>query len=723
MFGLKDISVDFLAHNIFLILLALLLLVVLAIYLYVKTNPPLPRYLRIILAALRIVAVLVIVLALLKPVIKFSREFTRPPKVSLLLDVSSSMNKIEQKKSREDRLDSLLATGDFNQFKQKVALKSYYFGGNISPVKNKVDREKTALGDVVDQLEKDELIQPSDYWLLLSDGRSNSGRDPKVMAQKLSAPVMTIDMASGGGNFDIGISDINYNSVMFAGKPTEIKVKLNWHQTPNGTYAINLLDSNKIVTKTKFKISQPEGIGEALLKYIPSKPGQKILKVSIPFQTNEENKANNHRSFSVKVLKSRLLVLLVTDKPDYEVGFLKRFFDNSERYQVDLKVNGKKAGNLFGQFPSQQTELNRYDLVIFYDPNPRVFEKNKKIIQSYLSDRGGAVWVMMGEQFGKVGSQAWLNKILPFYSSSTRNAVFTDFHGQPTEGNLFHPAIRLADNQTAIRKVWSELPPFQVLVKCDKIAPDAVILANADLPWQGETKLPILGYKRFGAGKVFASAALPFWKWSFINLGLGEDNSSYGKFINGVSSWLTVSDDLDPIRIVPDKKIYRRGETIRFQGFAFDLGYRPLPDVVGTVKLKDSTGNVIYDTDLNPVGEGKYGATFYNVPSGTYSYVAVFKKGDKILKQNIGNIKVESFSLEEFDQSGDPSNLVALSHFSGGKYFSYKKFYDALRAINTTPVKVKINRELMLWDKYWLLIIFIVALSSEWLLRKINQLI
>jgi len=723
MFGLKEISLNLLSGEQPLVWIALLILVGLGIYLYTRTNPPLPKYLRIILGCLRIIAILALIVALLEPVVSYTREFQRPKRVTVLLDQSASMDKVELKKARSARRDSLLSSSGFAQLKTQADLSTYYFGGNLAATTDKIDREKTSLGNAIYDLEKRELAAPADYWLLISDGKSNSGRDPLKAARASTAPIVTVDISSDVGNFDIGIGDVQFNPVMFVGQPSEIKLKLNWHHAKGKTVAIELVDSNKVTTQATFPINQDEGIGDVTLKYLPTSPGQKILHINIPALEHEENTGNNHRSFSVKVLKSRLMTLMVADHPDYEVGFLKRFLDHTDKYDVKLIVTGKPAGNLAGKFPTKQAELNRYDLVILYDPDPAELEPEKDIIKSYLADKGGAVWVFLGKQYCDRGPVDWFNRLLPFSQLHKQSLLTRSFRAEPSEGNLFHPSVRLADNQTSIRQVWSQLPPFQSLVLCNAIDPSATVLAYASISTSDENKIPVLGYRRFGPGKLFASTALPFWTWGFVNMGFGEDASNYGKFVEGTASWLTVSDDLDPMRIVPEREVYHRGENVSFDGFAFDQGFRPIPGVTGTVKLQSATGSEQYETDLIAQGEGKYRANLNNVAPGEYTFSGNFQKDGQVLKKASGKLVVEAFSLEEFDQSGDPTNLQAIARLSGGSYFSFRDFDKALATINSEPVKVNETSELVVWNKPWLLLIFIIAISGEWLVRKVNQLL
>lgn len=722
MLGVEELSISFLTDSPILVLLALIVLVALSLYLYRRTNPPLPLYLRIILGGLRTVALLALFLALFEPVLSYTREFVRERRVSVLVDESLSMAKVEDGLSRRQRTDSLLSGLAFENLNRRANVATYFFGGNLGEAPQEVDSARTAIGDALYDLDKMRMAAPDDYWLLLSDGNSNSGRGPVDAAALLTTPVIAVDLSGGEAGFDVGVEDLEFNPVVFAGRPTEIRVRLNWRNAGGRTVTVGLEDSVRTVAQEELSITQEEGIGEVTLRYTPAEPGQKLMKITVPPQDGEETTGNNERSFSVKVLKSRLQILLVAERPDYEVGFMRRLLSQSDKYEITLIATGSNAGNLGGRLPTQQTELNRYDLIILYDPDPAGLGNRSDIFRSYLAERGGAVWVLMGPLFSRGGPAEWFNELLPFYPSGQNRHQWTQFRADPLESHLFHPAIRLADNQSAIREVWSTLPPFESLVRCDAENPNAVILAAASVRGP-ESAYPAMGYLRHGPGKVFATAVLPFWPWGFVNLGFGEDDSHYRDFIEGTVGWLTVRDDFEPIRVRPEKDVFTRGEPVVFNGFAYDLGYRPIPGAGGSVRLSGGPGEEQYETDLTGDGDGTFQAALRNLPPGTYQYEAVIEKEGRRLKTDRGSILVETFSLEEFDRSGDPATLAAVARATGGNYYTYREFDEAVERLDLETVSVRRKEEIVFWNKLWLLLVVIGALSAEWVLRKANQLV
>jgi hypothetical protein len=723
MFGVKDISIDLLTDNPAMIFLTLAALVALAVFLYRRTNPPLPAHLRMILFACRTIAVLALAAALLEPVISYSREFERRRRVSVLVDASSSMDTRDEHSNRRARVDSLLSSDSFERLKSSVDTRSYYFGDNLVETRRNVSPDKTALGEAVYELEQAEMVEPPDYRLLLSDGNSNSGRSATDVVDASSVPIVAVNVAADAGSFDVALADVRFNTVVFVGQPTEIEVKLSWHNAEGISPRVQLVEEDEVIAESGLTIDQETGFGEVRLRYVPATPGQHLLQVRVPALDNETILTNNRRTIAVKALKSRISVLLVSERPDHELGFLKRYLAQSDKYEAELRVIGDRAGNLTGRFPDRRTEINRYDLVVLHDVDPHLLSGREDIINSYIADKGGAVWVFMGERLAASGPVPWFDKLLPFHQSRGRPVEYREFRGQPAEGELFHPAVRLADSRIGVRETWASLPPFRSLVVCDVIAPDAVVLAYAEVSGFAGMRPPILGYRRHGAGKLIAVAAGPMWHWSFVSLGFGDESGSYGRFLEGVISWLTVREDFDPVNIAPVKEVFNRAEEVRFDAVAFDQGFRPIPGVIGMVEVQGKTETDKFHADLTGAGNGRYFAEFTQLPPGEYSWTGRLETEGRLLKENSGMFQVETFSLEEFDASPDPSALMAISKLSGGDYFTYAAFDDALAAIGTEPVRESVSSEFSVWGRFWLLVVFILALAAEWVLRKINNLL
>lgn len=722
MFGFESLSIDFLADRQWLIWLSLIGLAGLTFWLYRHTNPPVKPYLKVILAGLRFLSILALVGVLLEPVVSFSREYKRKPKLVVLTDQSGSMDRVEEGKSRSARIDSLYSSASFSKLRDQVELEFYRFAGELEIEPNQLRTDRTALGGALEELNRRLLPDPADYWLLVTDGNSNWGPEPISVVQGLDQPIMTIDAAIVPALFDIGIEKIEHNQVLFAGQRAEIEVKLGWHHASDKSVSVQLTNGGNLLDEQRLNIQQETGFGVIKLGFIPTKPGRQMLSIKLR-SVGDSDEANNSRAIAVKVLKSKLSILMVSQKPDYELSFLKRFLQRSSKYDIDLRVLNPSAGNLAGQFPTRQAELNRFDLLILHDVDPRLIGGTSELIQSYLRDKGGAIWVQIGQSMAEAGTPAWLGELMPFYQSRSQGAQFREFHGEPSEDQLFHPVVRLADSRSGIRQAWSEVPPFQMMVPSDRVDPEATILVSAPGSGRGVERVPVIGFKRTGPGKLVASSASPFWKWEFYSDRFGGDDRKYALFVEGMISWLTIPEDYDPVRVTPAKEIFTRGEEVSFEGIAYDQGYRAINGVNILVKIiNDSTGEA-FETDLLEIKEGAYEGSLSSVPSGTYRFSGRVEKEGRLLKESKGLIRVEKFSVEEYDQDGKPELLKQLARKTGGKYIRVDQFDELISEIDLTLIEESQTGEASLWNNFWLLVIFVSSLALEWIVRKINHLL
>ncbi|MCP4705831.1 MAG: hypothetical protein GY865_14625, partial [candidate division Zixibacteria bacterium] len=513
-----------------------------------------------------------------------------------------------------------------------------------------------------------------------------------------------------------------YNDVIYAGKPTELTVGLEWSGMNNEQIVIKIKNGNKTIQSKTITLPPGNLKDNINLKFTPEKIGRQTLEISVSETPNELSQKNNKRLFSVMVLKSKLNVLLVADKLDWEYSFLKRFLNKSESIELTTVVYKENGEYLTGRFPAQQQELNRYDLLILYDMADNILKSKIGLIESFLIDNGGGLLTLLGDNYLKSSFPRSVDNFLPFVSTKRKpEMIYFTFNGQPNENFLFHPAVRISDNRRSIRQAWSDLPNFETIVPLDSITPNSEIYITAGINNLGEN-IPVLGFRNFGPGKVIATSAAPFWHWAFLGYGFGEDAEKYQLFFDGIINWLSLQEDSDPIRIVPDKNIFSRGETIGFNASVYDLGFRPIRGATGDIRLVDEINDTTV-IQLIENKEGNYRAEIDLLPPGKYDYIGLIEKDGRILKETRSQIAVETFSIEEYQRKPDFDLLFSISQKTGGQFYKLDNIDSLYNNLNTDIILESQKTEIILWNKFWLLAIFILALGVEWLLRKKYQLI
>ena len=722
MFGITDFSFNILTGYPFVTILFFMFLALLAVYLYRRTNPPLSAGKRLLLVSLRMIAVIALFLALLEPVVSYNREYDRKPHISVLVDRSGSMTVDDNGSTREQSVDSILNSPGFSEFLDNFDITLTEFASGIISDKDSANINLTALGEVLNAQSQSELGGDADYWLLFSDGISNSGVSPATVAERLNVPIYTVGIGLEEEQRDLALKSIEHNDLIFAGKPAEITIGLEWAGMNNDHAKISIFSDNKRLTEETTVLSSGQLQKELKLKFIPEKPGRQTFRIEAAEIDGEASIDNNSRSFAVTVLKSKLKVLLVSEKLDWEYSFLNRFLLRAENIDHTPVVFKKGGGYLTGPFPERQTELNRYDLIILYDVSARSLSSRSELFHSFLADKGGGILAFLGRNYVSSGHPRWIDEFLPFAAVTTRRDILNvRVNGEPSENLLFHPAVRIADSRAAIRARWQELPPFETITLVDSIMPNSDILVQADIG--SRISMPVLGYRHFGAGKVLAITAAPFWHWSFLGYGFGEEPTEYPTFFDGVINWLALKEDFDPIRIVPDQSVYNRGEPVGFGAFVYDLGFRPIEGAAGYVSLVNTEKSDSALAQWVDLGEGQYDVDFGNISPGNYNYYGVVKKDGQTLREAEGQIMVESYYIEDFRHKPDFGTLEAVSRYTGGEFGRVSEADKIFGLMDPTIIRESNRVEIVIWNKIWLLVIFIAALGIEWVLRKNFQLV
>jgi len=287
MFGITDFSFNILSGYPFVTILFFIFLALLAVYLYRRTNPPLSTGKRLLLVSLRMIAVIVLFLALLEPVVSYNREFERKPRVTVLADRSGSMSINENGATREQRVDSILNSAGFSSFSDNFEIKLAEFESGLINDNDSTDKNMTPLGEVLKAQSQDELGHDAEYWLLLSDGISNSGVSPGTVAERLNVPIFTLGIGSEEEQRDLSIKSIEHNDLIFAGKPAEVTVGLEWAGMKNDQAKISIISGEKKLADETTMLSSGQMQKEFKLEFIPERPGRQTIKMPASGIDNE----------------------------------------------------------------------------------------------------------------------------------------------------------------------------------------------------------------------------------------------------------------------------------------------------------------------------------------------------------------------------------------------------------------------------------------------------
>ncbi len=461
-----------------LIALAALVIVGLTLWAYRKRLRGTTGRWRWVALGLRLAAVLLCVLAALRPSMLILRKLKQTATVVFLTDVSKSMS-LGGEAAGQTRYQAARNTLEQGMEAVKslgpdTVAKSLIFSSSVreDPPDQKVDPEGriTALGDALEDTLKRFSGSKILRIVLLSDGASNSGRDPRSVAQLLRSqqvPVVTVGFGSetvGSTSRDIGVREMLAGPIVYAKTELEVKGMLTVRGYTNETLDLELLVEGHTLPVAQTKVKVPEGVTEIPfrgLKWTPEVPGEKKVTVRVAPRPDELVKANNEYSTFVTVLKGGINVLYVQGPSSpWEKKFLARALDASDKIQLTLQVLFEPAGRDF----DAELRPGKFDVFILGDlPADFLTREQQRLLADAV--RKGAGLMMLGgrSSFGAGGwARTELADLLPVEIHPGDGQLEPDsgLKVVPNILGLDSYVLRLAPTRAESQKIWSELPPI-----------------------------------------------------------------------------------------------------------------------------------------------------------------------------------------------------------------------------------------------------------------------
>ncbi len=729
MLGISQLLLNLQAKHLELVIGLFALALLLAILTYGRTFPPLSRRKKVFLLGTRILALFSLFLVLSEPALTIARKVSQKPVVALLLDLSGSMNIEGPDAKRIEELESLLKEHTFEQISSQAELQAFGFADSIIEL-NIEDELPDSLGNATAIGEAMELVKEKlkgrnlRGMVILSDGANNLGEDPVLIAKSLNIPIYTCGLGEYIPPKDISIERIIHNDIGYVGDRIPIQVDVSQTGFDNLKIQVSIKEEKKTLTQQNLTLNRSGAIYPIQLAITPQKAGLHRYRLTIPVLKDEKVKGNNQRWFTIKVLKSKIKVLLIAGSLNWEYTFLKRTLQKDKNVEVEPFVYGNKGQPLVGRFPQGEGQFGAFDVLIFVDPPKFILADHKKEIEDFVFNQGGSALFLLGKEFMDTYGFLETSSLLPFHSSG-RNITFSsaNLNLKLTEEGRLHPVTRLVENLEENDRIWSDLPPFLGVAILGLVTEDATVLASFQNPLKPKARSPGIVVRNYGKGKVMATTATPFWRWDFLLWGIGESNQIYQRFWNNAIRWLVVREDLDLINLFTDKRIYKGGESITLHAKIFDQNYQKIKDASVVVKIQ---GEALSDSEmislnLNELGE--YTATLGAVPPGKYWFEGKVFRDERQIGSKKGEFLVEEYSVEDSDLKTDFDLLKRIAEVSGGKYYENKQISHLIDDINLVEKEKQKKKDVPLWNHPLLLAIFVICLSIEWAIRKRSQLL
>lgn len=728
----------------------ILLLIVLVLRLYPRRIRHLSQAHQRWLIGLRLLAAILLGLAMLRPALEFKETNRRPSALLVLSDSSRSMT-VPDEAGGKTRREALIESIDqcretLGEIAEETELVFYDFADELTTADSLTavaNGQQSALGYVLDQALKESRGRKILGVLLMSDGAQRAtaprDQDPRLIARHygdLQVPIYTVGFgrsALSEAVVDLSVEDLLVDPVVFEKKTVPVTARIRVRGAADQKLVVRLLveDRTGIApgqsgemrppaaergTQSVLQVStdQNDAVIPVELSFLPDVPGEFKIRIEVDPVETEVKLANNSAETILSVQKGGIRVLYV-DRLRWESKFLKRI-RRSNKIELDffpIKVGPRAGENQLGE---SLFDAGAYDAYILGDVSAEILGR-ENIRKLFSRIREGAGFMMLGGQdsFAAGGySRTDLADVVPVQLDAGPAAqINQDLQMSPTARGLSRFVMRLDNDPTRNSQSWSALPPLAGANRLTVNPGLAEVLAES------EDGAPLLVSYEYGRARVLAFAGDTTWQWA---MGNEAQVAAHERFWTQVILWLTRKDtDADQrvwVRI--DPRNFNPRQNVPLQFGAREEDGSPMTDASFDVSV---TRPDLVSARLAPVRSGNDQLAEYSetdVAGDYWTYVRATRDGN-LVGEAWTRFLVSARDLELDEPAADLDLLQELSMLSGGASLGSDELSDQLTAWVEAGLP---NRDMVkfetrsLSDNWPFLGLFAAALSAEWFLRK-----
>lgn len=702
--------------NTFLIVLAAIGAGAFAYGSYRVTLPPVSRPLRLTLTTLRGLSLFMLFLFLGEPLLSLVYHRSEKPVLAVLVDQSRSMTIQDRTGDRKERLLKVLDSPEFKTISSQSEIlfgtfdTRLRFPHSISRDSLSFAGDETDIGGALKQLKTLMAERNLQGVLLLTDGTVTTGPSPVYEAEALGIPLFAVGIGDSTEPHDVLVRKVVANSITYVGNKGPVNVTIKSSGASNERVEVTLLEEGKTLDRKTISLEPGSREYDVPLSFTPDQEGTQKMAVEVSHLAGEISYQNNRSTFFVKVLKSKMQVVLVAGAPSSDVSAIRRALQDDRNIELKTFI-GRGTGQFYEGLLTDQV-LRDVDCVIMVG-YPKVGDSAGPLTAiARAADLGKGLFFVSSRliDFQKLKSlEPYLPFVVPAQAEEEEQLFFS-----LSEDQRNHPILRSSNAD-----VWSKLPPVFTVETSLRAKPESEVLARARVQ-NVTTNGPLFLSRRVNRSKSLALACYGIWRWKSYSEGIAGAESLFENFMSNSVRWLVTRDDEKPVQVRPAKEIFPGSDPVEFTAQVYDDNYRPIDaaEVTLSVTKKEQSSQLT----LTSLGNGRFEGAFDPLPEGDYSYSARAVAGGQQIAEEKGTFSVGGLNAEFLDTKANKQLLQQIALHTGGQYYEpedLRRLPGDLALLPGFKIReVSISQQLELWNKTWMLGCLIALLALEWFLRK-----
>lgn len=641
-----------------------------------------------------------------------------------------------------------------NVLKEKALVHTFRFSQSLSPDvdlgKIQAEGKKTALGDAMIQALKPYRGKSVAAMILISDGVSNAGdyapEEAIEILKEQEVPLYLIGVGDPEEPKDLWISHVEAPKILYQREVFTADVSIRHTGFPGQKVMVYLKLQDQLLGSENVTLGESNETKKVQFSYRFKRENIYNLTFEIQEQFGERVVLNNSATHQVEVLDKKINVLYLEGYPRWEYRYLKNALIRDKMmnvscllYSADTDFPQEKSPQVktgLKSFPKAE-ELADFDVILFGDiPSLKVSMEDQKSILNFVENLGGGIAFISGPRsLPDTYANTPLERVIPIVipeilERQEQTSIEVSFLPRLTPAGLEHPILRLKPNIEANKNlIEKELPGFFWFYKPVREKPGAqVLLVHPEMKdkSKGKNPLPLLTVQMYGAGSALFMGIDSTWRWRYI-IGDKYFYNLWAQAIRYLSKGRLGGENKRYLLEI-DKDRYEVGEAVQITLKVLDVKFNPSDarsqevyldrEDAETGKLSGKPLKLTLKPDKNR--PGYFIGSHLLVQEGTYKVWAItgatLGKNDEVSQRFYTAYPVIEYENPRMDQK-------RFTQLSKNFYYPHEieKVADTIQAPTATSHISTVSEEL--WDKWYNLLIFLLLISSEWVLRKMNRLL
>ena len=706
----------------FFLLLTAVISVLLSLFVYRTTMPPVSTAKRYVLISLRSFGLFLLFLLLGEPLLSLVTHSVDQPILAVMADNSQSMAIPDRKGRRDETLKSILHSDVWKQIGKNGKLIYALFDAKVRNLAAITDDSLTLKGETTDIAEALKSMNRTSASsnvqgiVLITDGNSTVGMNPLFEAEESSVPVFTIGVGDTVEQKDLLIRKTHTNDIAYSGSKVPVNITVHSSGFGGERVKVSLRKGTTILDEKVLALDVGTRDYLVPLSLVTEKEGMQKFTAEVSNLPGELTTQNNRSNFFIKVLKSKLRVVLIAGSPGQDEAFIRRAMSSDKNIEI-IPFIEQSDGQFYENNLNIET-LKTADCVMLVGFPTK--HSNSRSLQTVLdaADIGKPFLILLSRTID-IDRLHTLDPLLPFsFENAARNELQV-FASVP-ESQRNNPILKISNTNNTV-EVWSKLPP--VFRQQGNFRPkvESEVLASVRLQSMPLAD-PFIVARNVNKKKSLAVLGYGLWRWDMLSdAGSGMDQM-VEHFIGNAIRWLTTQEDSRRIRVQSSKQIYAAQDAVAFTAQVYDDTYQPLEDA--QVEVRAQNGSETSPIVLNALGSGQYQGEYESLREGEYTFTATVTANGAAIGSDQGTFSVGGLNAEFLDTRMNKSLLQQIAAHTGGKYYDGDNFgsiaFDVASMPNFKPRDVSKSAEIEIWNSRWMLTLVLLTFALEWFLRKRN---